>query len=66
MLGVLLIVAVLADVLPLGVGGRRGGLLDADLSWPFGLPALARLGEGKNQGAPSGRRLPPEGVLCGA
>jgi hypothetical protein len=28
-----------------------------------GLPALARPGEGKNQGAPSGRRLPPEGGL---
>jgi hypothetical protein len=29
-----------------------------------GLPALARPGEGKNQGAPSGRRLPPEGGLA--
>jgi hypothetical protein len=26
--------------------------------------ALARPGEGKNQGAPSGRRLPPEGGLA--
>jgi anti-sigma regulatory factor (Ser/Thr protein kinase) len=64
MLGALLNVAVLADLLPLGVSGRRSGMLEADLAWPFGLPALARLGEGKNQGAPSGRRLPPEGGSC--
>jgi len=25
-------------------------MLDTDLGWPFGLPALARLGEGKNLG----------------
>jgi hypothetical protein len=30
----------------------------------FGLPTLARSGEGKNRGAPSGRRLPPEGGLA--
>jgi hypothetical protein len=29
-----------------------------------GLPTLARPGEGNNQGAPSGRRLPPEGGLA--
>ena len=31
MLGALLIVAALARLLPLGVSGRRSGLLDADL-----------------------------------
>jgi hypothetical protein len=36
----------------------------AGLGWLFGLAALARPGEGKNQGAPSGRRLPPEGGLA--
>src|SRR5512133_1147950 len=49
MLGALLIVAALADLLSLGVGGRRSGLLAADLGGGVAWPVLARPGKGRTR-----------------
>jgi hypothetical protein len=71
--GALLLVAALAypvtSVLLIGPCCPSASAADAaacqipTLRGLLGLPALARPGEGNNQGAPSGRRLPPEGGL---
>jgi hypothetical protein len=63
MLGALL-VAALADLGPSASAADPAACWLPDVGWRCGVAALARPGEGKNQGAPSGRRLPPEGGLA--